>query len=417
MSLAPNQPIGVLVVDDSPFMRLTIQKILSQDPMIKVLDTARDGREGIEKLQSLKPQVVTMDVEMPVMNGLEALAEIMRWQPTPIIVLSSLATEGAESTLKALESGAFDVVAKPTGGPGADLKALAQDLIGKIKAAAQINPWKLKKLNPATNFLNRGTSTGTNLATGTNPNLATSAQKATLGTGSGVGTAQYYNKSARPQASTRGNLSNQGITGSTITEAKSFPKYPVEIVAIGTSTGGPSALQAVLPKLPFGFPVPVIVAQHMPPGFTGPLAQRLNNLCQLSVKEGSHGEVLKAGTVYIAPAGKQMQVLKRAGQLVLQIGDEAPFSTLYHPSVDVMFHSLAKETGRGTLAVVMTGMGNDGRRGAKEIKDSEGFAIAEAEESCVVYGMPRALVEAGLADRIVPLGEIGKTIIECVQRR
>lgn len=429
MSLAPNQPISVLVVDDSPFMRLTIQKILSQDPMIKVLDTARDGREGIEKLQSLKPQVVTMDVEMPVMNGLEALAEIMRWQPTPIIVLSSLATEGAESTLKALESGAFDVVAKPTGGPGADLKALAQDLIGKIKAAAQINPWKLKKLNPATNFSNRGTSAGTNpganlgtsmgtsLATSTNPNLATSAQKAALGTGSGVGTAQYYNKSARPQASTRGNLSNQGIMGSTITEAKSFPKYPVEIVAIGTSTGGPSALHAVLPKLPFGFPVPVIVAQHMPPGFTSPLAQRLNNLCQLSVKEGSHGEVLKAGNVYIAPAGKQMQVLKRAGQLVLQIGDEAPFSTLYHPSVDVMFHSLAKETGRGTLAVVMTGMGNDGKRGAKEIKDAEGFAIAEAEESCVVYGMPRALVEAGLADRIVPLGEIGKTIIECVQRR
>jgi two-component system chemotaxis response regulator CheB len=155
----------------------------------------------------------------------------------------------------------------------------------------------------------------------------------------------------------------------------------------------------------------------MPPGFTGPLAQRLNGLCPLNVKEGIHGEGLRAGTVYVAPAGKQLQVQRKSGQLTLHIGDEAPIPTLYHPSVDVMFLSLAKEVGKGTLGVVMTGMGNDGTKGMKELKALEGFAIAEAEETCVVYGMPRSLVDAGLADRIVPLGDIGRAIVECVMRR
>jgi len=195
------------------------------------------------------------------------------------------------------------------------------------------------------------------------------------------------------------------------------PKHAVEIVAIGTSTGGPSALQAVLPNLPADFTVPVLVAQHMPPGFTGPLAQRLNGLCPLNVREGIHGEVLKAGTVYVAPAGKQMQVQRKSGQLTLHIGEEAPIPTLYHPSVDVMFLSLAKAVGRGTLGVVMTGMGSDGTKGMKELKALEGFAIAESEETCVVYGMPRSIVDAGLADRVVPLREIGRTIVECVMRR
>ena len=155
----------------------------------------------------------------------------------------------------------------------------------------------------------------------------------------------------------------------------------------------------------------------MPPGFTGPLAQRLNGLCALEVREGINGEALKAGTVYVAPAGKQLQVVRQRGQLLLHIGDESPITTLYHPSVDVMFLSLAKEVGKGALAVVMTGMGNDGLKGMREIKALEGFAIAEAEETCVVYGMPRAVVEAGLADRVTPLGEIGKMIVDCVMRR
>lgn len=383
MSPATNTPITVLIVDDSPFMRLTLQKILSQDPQIKVLDTARDGREGIAKLQALHPQVITMDVEMPVMNGLQALDEIMRWKPTPVIILSAVTTEGTQATIKALDYGAFDVVAKPSGKPGGDLQFLARDLIAKVKGAAQVDPTRLVKKG-AIGRIAVNSSMSTPQSQAANP-LPLSNQMS----------AQF--------AGYRGSRSSA-----------SHPKHPIEIVAIGTSTGGPSALQTVLPQLPANFPVPVIVAQHMPPGFTGPLAQRLNGLCALNVREGVHGEVLKAGTVYVAPAGKQIQVMRRNGQLLLNIGDESPIATLYHPSVDVMFLSLAKAVGKGALGVVMTGMGNDGLKGMREIKALEGFAIAEAEETCVVYGMPRAIVDAGLADRVVPLGEIGNVIVECV---
>lgn len=399
-----NSPITVLIVDDSPFMRLTLQKILSQDPEIKVLDMARDGKEGIEKLQALRPQVITMDVEMPVIDGLQALDEIMRWQPTPVIILSAVTTEGAQATLKALDLGAFDVVAKPSGGPGADLQALSRDLIEKVKAAAQVDPRRLGKKGVIKTQAGLRT-------TGSSPGASTSAP----GTGPNATGTTGVLVSGRPTMGQLSSVSNDH--GRFVDSQGKLPKHPIEIVALGTSTGGPSALQAVLPKLPANFPVPVLVAQHMPPGFTGPLAQRLNGLCPLNVREGVHGEVLKAGTIYVAPAGKQLQVQRRGSQLLLQIGEESPISTLYRPSVDVMFLSLAKEVGRGVLGVVMTGMGSDGLKGMREIKGLEGFAIVEAEETCVVYGMPRAIVDAGLADRIVPLGEIGRSIVECVQRR
>ncbi|HBP63759.1 MAG TPA: chemotaxis response regulator protein-glutamate methylesterase, partial [Desulfosporosinus sp.] len=316
MNLSPKTPIGVLIVDDSPFMRMTLQKILNQDPDIKVLDTARNGREGILKLQALHPQVVTMDVEMPVMNGLQALEEIMRWQPTPVIILSSVTTEGTEATLKALDLGAFDVVSKPSGSPGADLQALSLDLVEKVKAAAKVNLARLGRKE---------------VPSGPAP-IAPLTKVVPL---TGVGNVSAPARQVQP-------LKTPVKTGFS-------PKHAIEIVAIGTSTGGPSALQAVLPTLPADFPVPVLVAQHMPAGFTGPLAQRLNGLCLLQVREGIHGEALKAGTVYIAPAGKQMQVQRKAGQLTLHIGDETPIPTLYHPSVDIMFLSLVKVIGKGTL--------------------------------------------------------------------
>ncbi|SDG16720.1 two-component system, chemotaxis family, response regulator CheB [Desulfosporosinus hippei DSM 8344] len=399
MMSAPRQ-IGVLIVDDSPFMRLTLQKILSQDPSIKVLDTAKDGREGILKLQSLRPDVITMDVEMPVMNGLQALDEIMRWQPTSVIILSAVTTEGAESTLKAFDLGAVDVVAKPSGKPGADLQVLSRDLVEKVKAAALVN---LSRLRP-----NKGIASSQQ-----NPSTAAVSSSTAATVQPGITKITSTKSPSSPSVVSSGNASRTFSGG----KSGVLPKHPVEIVAIGTSTGGPSALQAVLPVLPKNFPVPVLVAQHMPPGFTGPLAQRLNGLCELNVREAINGEVLKAGTVYVAPAGKQLQVQRRSGQLTLNIGDDAPIPTLYHPSIDVMFLSLGKEVGKGTLGVVMTGMGSDGTKGMKELKKLEGFAIAEAEETCVVYGMPRSIVEAGLADRVVPLGEIGKAIVECVMRR
>ena len=362
----PPKTVTVLIVDDSPFIRMSLKKILSTDPEIEVIDTARDGQEGIKKLQTLKPDVVTMDVEMPVMNGLQALEEIMRWQPTPVIILSSVTTEGAKLTLKALDLGAADVVAKPSGRDGDDLLALAKDITLKVKSVAGIDA---RRLN------NRMV-----VAKGIEP-------------------------------------SNSPVN-SLVSLSPARPVRNIEIVAIGTSTGGPTALQIVLSELPKDFPLPVIVSQHMPVGFTAPLAARLDSLCKIRVKQAEQGETLTAGTVYIGEAGKQFQVKKdRNNDWSALITNETPIATLYKPSVDVMFMSLAKEVGGGVLAVVMTGMGNDGLRGMKELKPKGAFAIAESETTCIVYGMPRSIVEAGLADRVEKLPDIGKVIIECVNRR
>ncbi|MDR3288306.1 MAG: chemotaxis response regulator protein-glutamate methylesterase [Peptococcaceae bacterium] len=364
-ALSKQSPVTVLIVDDSSFMRMTIQRILGQDPLIKVIDSARDGLEGIEKLKALNPQVVVMDVEMPRMNGLRALEEIMRWQPTPVVILSASAAEEGQLTLQALELGAIDAVVNPTLGRSSELTESARDLIEKVKGAALVDLKRMK---------------------------ARMGREGLALTGRGK------------QPEKKGRKS-------------SLPEFPVELVAIGTSTGGPPALQAVLSKLPADFPVPVIVAQHMPAGFTAPLAQRLDRLCPLNVQEAAQGDVLRPGSVYIAPAGLQMQVQRKQNQLTLMIGKETPVTTIYKPSVDVMFLSAAREIGAGSCCVIMTGMGNDGLQGTREVKAQKGFVIAEAEESCVVYGMPKAVIEAGLADRIAPLPEIAKTMIECIMRR
>ncbi|RNC29569.1 MAG: Chemotaxis response regulator protein-glutamate methylesterase [Candidatus Dichloromethanomonas elyunquensis] len=378
----PHRPIRVLIVDDSPFIRMSLKKILSGDPHIEVVDTARDGREGILKLQALKPDVVTLDVEMPVMNGIQALEEIMRWQPTPIIVLSAVTTDGTKLTMKALELGAVEVVAKPSGRQGDDLVALSEDIILKVKSVAGVNTSRLGKKE--------------------NENLIMPSSQ------------NRFSAVTNDKQAAAGQLHNlvkySGIQGD-------FPRHKIEIVGIGTSTGGPTALQTVLSKLPKEFPVPVVVAQHMPAGFTASLAARLNSLCQATVKEAEDGEILKAGTVYIGPAGKQFQIKKNQNSFFAYISTDSPISTLYKPSVDVLFMSLAKEIGAGGLGVVMTGMGNDGLNGVKHLKAQGAFAIAESEKTCIVYGMPRSIVDAGLADRIELLPDIGRVIIECVNRR
>lgn len=363
-----HRPVRVLVVDDSPFIRMSLKKVLNQDKDIEVVDTARDGREGILKLQKLKPDVVTLDVEMPVMNGIQALDEIMRWQPTPVIILSAVTTDGAKLTLKAFDLGAVEVVAKPSGQQGDDLVTMAQDIILKVKSVAGIDMSRLKNRDSK---IQKALPSAVSLAKPVNP---------------------FIN-----QTMDQGNK--------------------IEIVAIGTSTGGPTALQTVLSQLPKDFPVPVVVAQHMPAGFTQPLAARLNGLCQVGVKEAEDGEELKPGNVYIGPSGKQFQVKRYKNGLFADISTQAPIATLYKPSVDVMLMSLAAEVGRGVLGVIMTGMGNDGLEGMKRLKALGAFAIAESEKTCIVYGMPRAIVTAGLADRIEHLPDIAKVIIACMHRR
>jgi two-component system chemotaxis response regulator CheB len=373
------KPIRVLIVDDSPFIRMSLKKILSSDPDIQVVDTARDGREGIFKLQALKPDVVTMDVEMPVMNGLQALEEIMRWQPTPVIVLSAVTTKGAKLTMKALDLGAVEVVAKPSGQKGDDLLALSKDILFKVKSVAGIDPARLPQ---------RG------LQIWKSPSTAR----------------HFLYSEMEESAATLEPHRDLGFSGS-------LPRQKIEIVGIGTSTGGPKALQNVLSKLPKNFPVPVLVAQHMPPGFTASLAARLDGLCEVRVKEAVNGEELKPGTVYIGPSGKQFQVARGRRELIAEVSEKSPVATLYKPSVDVMFLSLAKAVGPGVLGVVMTGMGNDGLRGIQELKTQGAFTIAESEKTCIIYGMPRSIVEKGLADRIELLPEIGRVITECVTRR
>lgn len=365
--------IKVLVVDDSPFIRMALKKILSSSPDIEVVGFARDGKEGIRKAQELKPDVITMDVEMPVMNGIQALEEIMRWQPTPVIILSSVTTEGAKLTMKAFDLGAAEVVAKPSGKEGNDLESLSEDIILKIKSVAEIDPFRLSR----------------RAAVFSDFELKTAVEDI-----------------SPPMA--RRELKES--------QADNLPRKKVEIVAIGTSTCGPAALQTVLPQFPENFPVPVIVSQHMPVGFTAPLASRLDSICRVRVKEVEQGEELKAGVVYIGKAGQQFQVKKGNNGLVADISEEAPITTLYKPSVDVMYLSLAKEVGAGVLGVVMTGMGSDGLRGMKELKAQGAFSVAEAESTCIVYGMPRSIVEANLADRIEPLTKIGRIIIDCVDR-
>jgi len=361
----PLKPIRVLIVDDSPFIRMSLTKILNTFPEVEVVDTARDGKEGILKLRALKPDVVTMDVEMPVMNGLQALEEIMRWQPTPVIILSAVTTEGAKLTMKAFDLGAAEVVAKPSGQHGDNLQTLAEDLLLKIKSVAGIDPLRLKP-------------------------RATEPVKV---------------------------LQPAKMIPTVVSSGRRLPQQRVEVVAIGTSTGGPSALQTVLTNLPQNFPVPILVAQHMPVGFTASLASRLNGLSRIKVKEVQDGEVLKPGTAYIGVAGKQFSLTRKSGSLVARVSDESPIATFYKPSVDILFMSLAEQVGAGVLAIVMTGMGSDGLAGMKQLKAKGAFAIAEAEQTCIVYGMPKSIVEAGLADRVEPLPNIAKVIVECVERR
>ncbi len=348
--------IKVLVVDDSPFVQRTLKRMLESDPEIEVIDTASDGVEALEKIEVKKPDVITLDVEMPRMDGLSALEKIMEMKnPIPVIMVSSLTTEGAETTLKALEIGAIDFIPKPSSMFSLSLEKIRDDLIQKIKAASKVDVKiiKIKRLIEATRkkFVK-------------------------------------ISKKAREEKS----------------------KY--DVVLIGISTGGPPALQKLLPELPSDLPVGIVIAQHMPPGFTKSLADRLNRMSQINVKEAEDGDQIKKGTVLIGKAGFHVKFRKRFGRYVVRISEE-PKDALYHPSVDIMFKSALEtfEPGR-VLAIIMTGMGNDGSKYLKEMKEKGFKIIAESKETCAIYGMPKAAVETGCVDRIVPLYDMAKVIVE-----
>lgn len=351
--------IKVLVVDDSAFMRKLIQEFLSEDEKIAVIGTARNGKDALAKIRLLKPDVITMDVEMPIMTGLEALKLIMEEDPLPVIMLSSTTREGAENALLAMDYGAVDFIAKPSGTISLDLHLIKEELIEKVLNAAEatLHP---QKFQPAKE-----------------KQIDISKKEPFL-------TDSRYDKS------------NQTI------------------VLIGTSTGGPRALQKVLSGLPGNLKAPVLIVQHMPPGFTKSLAQRLDQLSELSVKEAEEGDVCLNGHAYVAPGDYHLNIIQGA-KLTLSLSKEPPVSG-HRPSVDFMFGSASELKDVKKIAVIMTGMGADGSKGLVQlVHNGQTVSIAESKDTCVVYGMPKAATATGLVTYTAPLHEIANRIVKLAE--
>jgi two-component system chemotaxis response regulator CheB len=336
--------IRVLVVDDSALMRKLIPQMLAADESIDVVGTAMDGTFCLKKIEELKPNVVTLDLEMPGMNGIDTLKEIMRRQPLPVIVFSSHSTEGASVTVKALGLGAFDFVTKPKDAT-AHMAETAKELISKVKAASEC------KLKPR-------------ILAGSSPR-------------------------------------KEKIAGA--------PGSPSRVVAIGISTGGPQALEYLLSQLPGDFPGSLVVVQHMPEGFTDMFARRLDEICSLRVKEAQSGDLLQSGRVLICPGSRHVKVKRLPLGDIVVLSDE-PHVNGPRPSADVLFRSVAEEFKNHAIGLLMTGMGDDGAEGLGAIKRAGGMTIAQSEESCVVFGMPKAAIERGHAVRVVALDVMSATL-------
>ena len=344
-----SERVRVLVVDDSALMRKLIPIILSRDPNIEVVGTAMDGAFALKKIEELEPDVVTLDLEMPRMDGIETLRLIMRRAPLPVILFSTHSKEGAYSTFKALALGAIDFVAKPKDAAAGNLDAIAEQLIEKVKVAKRAGGKRLQ-VPPVEEKEHSSKKSGRN------------------------------------------------------------PIPPNRIIAIGISTGGPNALQFVLSQIPAEFTGSVLVVQHMPEGFTEMFAKRLDECCHLDVHEARSGDLLLAGRVLICPGNRHMMV-RRMPRGDMAVLSDAPPVNGHRPSADVLFHSVAQEFGPSAVGIIMTGMGEDGAEGLGAIKNSGGMTIAQSEDTCVVSGMPRAAIVKGYANKVVPLDGLANFLV------
>ena len=369
--------VKVLVVDDSGFFRRRVSEILSADPTIQVVGTATNGKEAIDQAIALKPDVITMDYEMPMMDGITAVRHIMQRCPTPVLMFSSLTHEGARVTLDALDAGAVDFLPKNFEDISRNPEKVKQMLCEKVHSISRSNRRSLFSAPAPAPVAAPVAPTSTAFG---RPAPAPVARPA-------VAPARTPAPSAYSPAPKR----------------KAY-----KLVAIGTSTGGPVALQRVLTQLPANFPAPILLIQHMPAAFTKAFAERLDKLCRISVKEAEDGDILRPGLALLAPGGKQMMVDGR-GVIKILPGDER---LNYKPCVDITFGSAAKSYGDKVLAVVLTGMGADGREGARLLKQGGSAIWAQDEASCVIYGMPMAIVKADLADAVYSLDDIGKHLVE-----
>lgn len=349
----------VLVVDDSAFMRKVITDMINSSSDLTVIGSAKDGEDALVKIKELSPDLVTMDIEMPKMDGLTALKKIMTEMPLPVIMLSSLTKQGAQETLKALDLGAMDFITKPSSLIKVSAPEVKEELISKLIAASKA------KLSVAQHMV-----------------------------------------SHMPKAT-----ESAGYTPYKQVEGKTNFK---KIIAIGTSTGGPRALQDVIPFIPKDIDAGVLIVQHMPPGFTKSLADRLNSMSQIGVKEAEDGDVIKAGWAYLAPGDSHLKVYKQSGKYVIKL-DNGERVTGHRPSVDAMMYSIAELNEKNVIGVIMTGMGADGAEGMKAVKKNSGYVIAQDEDSCVVFGMPKSTIKLGVVDKVVDLSNIANEIVKAME--
>ncbi|MBY6186859.1 chemotaxis response regulator protein-glutamate methylesterase [Marinobacter hydrocarbonoclasticus] len=373
--------IKVLVVDDSSFFRRRVAEILSADPELEVIDTAINGQDAVDKVRRLRPDVVTMDIEMPVMDGISAVRALMRERPLPVLMFSSLTYDGARATLEALEAGAADFLPKRFEEIANDRQEASRLLQQRVKAIAH------KRVRPATP------------ATPVAPARSVSSR-----VGAPVGTASATPARPAPKV---------GLGEPHLPGRASGKRY--RALLIGTSTGGPVALQTILTQFPADYPYPILLIQHMPAAFTPAFAQRLDSLCKITVKEAQHGDRLQPGTAYLAPGGKQMLVEGSGAnsRIVIREGDE---QINYKPSVDITFGSATRAFGGDALGVILTGMGADGREGSRMLKKLGATIWAQDAASCVVYGMPQAVAAEGIASHSIPLGQMAEAILRETHR-
>lgn len=353
MSLASSHlRVKVLIADDSSFMRAALSRMVESDESLCVVGTAETGLETLEKIGELQPDVVTLDIDMPGLSGLETLKRVMSETPLPVIIVSSTARRGAEDTIEALALGAFDCIAKQLSYDSSDVLKVQNELVSKIKAAAGPRA-------PA-------------------PGLSSPLD--------------------RPPV--------DFAPATTVTVP--------EIVAIGTSTGGPKALQEILSALPADLPIGILIVQHMPAGFIGPFAKRLNDLCPLKVDEAAEGDLITAGHVYFAPTGKHLTVRRRSSSEAVLHLSHLPSDLAHIPSVDVMMSSVAEVFGCSAMGIILTGMGDDGALGMQAIFREGGLTLGQDEATCVVYGMPRACAGMGVLSRVAPLPDIPRHILDAL---
>lgn len=356
-----SRQVRVLVIDDSAFMRKVLTELLSSDPQITVVGAARDGQDGVAKVQELQPDVVTLDIEMPKLDGYGALREIMSRRPTPVVMVSSHTSEGAEATIRALALGAVDFVAKPSGSISLNMHITRDELVAKVKAAAGATP--------------------------------------------------RYRRIAAEAVPIRREVKAVAAAMSMAMPSALEAGIPRRLVLIGCSTGGPGALHHIIPKLPADLPAAVLVVQHMPPGFTRSLAQRLDELSPISVKEAEEGDRLRTARVFVAPGGFHMTV-DAEGRIRL---NQEPAVHGVRPAVDKTFESVVPAWQDRMVGVILTGMGYDGGKGMVSLKKAGGRTIAEDASTCVVHGMPKVVVELGAAEQVLPVHEIADAITRLVR--